>query len=109
MNYKDQVAEKLKLFKKEDISFTTHALVRMRQRQISEEEVVENLINPVRLQYAVKEEAQAAEEEKYACYFGYSPNLCHKYVIIITSSLLIVTVVKINRRWQIIAEKKIKR
>ena len=108
MNYKDCVVNKLKQFNKEDIIISDHALIRLRQRQISESEIIENIINPRRLQYAVKQKADCPKEEKFDCYFGYSKTQCHRYVIVIKSNVVVVTVVKINKRWQRIVEKKLK-
>ena len=107
MNYKDYVVKRLKSFSKEDVKFSPHAEIRIIWRQIDKNEVIENIINPKRLEYAVKEEADN-NEEKFDCYFGYSKRLCHKYVIVIKENIIVVTVVKINRRWQIIAERKMK-
>ncbi|MBW2966323.1 DUF4258 domain-containing protein [Candidatus Woesearchaeota archaeon] len=108
MNYKDVLKNKLKRYKKEDIIITYHAIIRIRQRQIDESEIIENLLNPKRLEYAIKGEAESEEEEKFDCYFGYSNTLCHRYVIVIKNNVVVVTVVKINRRWQKIVEKKLK-
>jgi hypothetical protein len=108
MNYKDTVIEKLKLFSKEDIIISHHTRIRLCQRQISEQEIVENIINPRRLEYAVKEEAKNPGEEKFDCYFGYSKTLCHRYVLVIKDKVIVITIVRINRKWQIIAEKKMK-
>ena len=96
----------LKSFKRKDIIISDHALVRMFQRQISQEEVIENIINPRRLEYAIREKARNSNKEKFNCYFGYSKTLCHNYVLVIKNDVLVITVFKINRRWQIIAEKK---
>ncbi|MBI2151993.1 DUF4258 domain-containing protein [Candidatus Woesearchaeota archaeon] len=109
MNYKEEVLNKLKQFKKEDIIISTHALIRLKQRQISEAEIIENIINPRRLQYAVKQKANNLAEEKFDCYFGYSKTQCHRYIIIIKNKIIVVTVIKINKRWQRIVEKKINR
>ena len=108
MNYKDHVIKRLKSFKKEDVIITHHTLIRLCQRQISEQEVIENIINPKRLEYAIKEKAANAGEEKFDCYFGYSKTLCHRYVLVIKNKVVIVTIVKINRKWQMIAEKRLK-
>lgn len=108
MNYKDYVKERLKSFRKEDIIISDHALIRIVQRQINQEEIVENIINPVRLEYAVRDKAENKNEEKFDCYFGYSKTQCHRYVIVIKEKVIVVTVIKINRRWQRIVERKLK-
>jgi len=78
----------------------------MIQRQIDKEEVIENIINPKRLMYAIRDESK---QDKYDCFFSYTKTICHRYVLIIKKNIIVVTVVKINRRWQKIAEKKLKR
>ena len=45
-------------------------------------------------------------EEKYNCYFSYSNKLCHRYILTINSKIIIVTIIKINRDWQKIINKK---
>ncbi len=109
MDYVQYVKNKLKIYKKDDIKITAHALIRLAQRQIDKKEIIQNLINPTRLDYAIKEEANVPSEEKFDCYFGYSKTQCHRYVIILKENVVVVTVVKLNRRWQKIAEKKLKR
>lgn len=86
---------------------THHALVRIIQRQINKDEIIENLINPEKLDYAIRE-SSSQKEEKFDCYFGYSKRLCHRYVIVIKHNVIVVTIVKIDRKWQEIAEKKLK-
>ncbi|MBU1201050.1 MAG: hypothetical protein KJ583_02300 [Nanoarchaeota archaeon] len=108
MNYKRYVVKRLKTFEKNNIIITPHAMIRIVQRQINPKEVIENIINPVRLEYAIQEKATTVNEEKFDCYFGYSKTLCHRYVIVIKNNVVVVTVVKINRRWQRIVEKKMK-
>lgn len=108
MDDKGYLIEKLKGFKRQDIVISSHALIRMAQRQISEGEVIENIINPFRLKYVIKKEAVKQGEEKFDCYFDYSPNQCHEYIIAIKDKVIVITVVKINRRWQKIVEKKLK-
>ncbi|MFA5797258.1 MAG: DUF4258 domain-containing protein [Candidatus Woesearchaeota archaeon] len=102
MNCKDELITLLKPFRREQIIITPHAHIRMIQRQISENEVIENILNPKRLVYAIRKEKQ-----KFDCYFDYSKNLCHRYILAIEKNIVIITVVKINRRWQHIVEKKI--
>ena len=108
MNYKEILKEKLKKYKKAGIIITPHAEVQAIFRQISLEEIKENVINPKRLSYAIKQEAKKEVEEKYDCYFGYSNTQCHRYVLVIDGKCVVCTVVKIDRRWQHIAEKNAK-
>lgn len=107
MNHKDYLISRLKSFKRTDVVITDHVRIRLVQRQIDETEVIENIINPKRLEYALREPS-GAHAEKYDCYFGYSKRQCHRYVIIIKKKIIVVTVIKINRQWQSIAEQKLR-
>ncbi len=107
MNFQDYVVNRLKAFTKRDIIFTSHALIRITQRQIEKKEIIENLLNPKRLEYAVKKQSRSRDEEKFVCYFAYTKKLCHMYVIVIKNNILIVTVVKLNKVWQMTTEKKL--
>jgi len=106
-NCKDHVVLRLKSYRRENIIFTDHVLIRLAQRQLNEEEIIANILNPLRLEYAIREEPERIDEEKFDCYFGYSNNLCHRYVLALKDDIIVVTAIKINRRWQIIAEKKL--
>ena len=64
------------------------------------EEVKNNIINPEKLVYIFKQKAKKSNEEKYECYFAYSGNYCHKYILTINSKVIIVTIININRNWQ---------
>ena len=104
MNCRNSVLRKMKGFSREQIRFSPHAKIRMGQRQISESQIVENILKPKRLEYAYKQEING--ETRYDCYFVYSNTTCHKYVLVFVSNIVVVTVVKIGRRWQKIIEKK---
>ena len=108
MNYKDTLIKKLKKYNKEDIVITDHAKEQAVFRSIDLDEVKENIINPKRLSFARKQKAEKKGEEKYDCYFGYSKTQCHRYVLVINNECIVCTVIKINRRWQHIAEKNAK-
>lgn len=106
MNYKDEVKKKLKKYKETDIIITDHAEYQAIFRNIDLGEVKENITNPKRLEVAEKQKSKKPKEEKYNCYFGYSKNRCHRYVLVINGKCIVCTVIKINRRWQHEAEKK---
>ena len=103
INHKDHVKEKLKNYSKDQIVITDHAWIRMVQRQMTSEEIIENIINPVRLEYAISE-----NNKKYDCYFGYSKTQCHRYVLVLKEKVIVVTAIKINRRWQRIVDNKMR-
>lgn len=108
-NYKDIVIKKLKNFTKNDIIFTPHSELKAEMRGLDPEEIKNNITNPKRLVYAGKQKANNKGEEKYNCYFGYSKTQAHRYVIVINikaKKLIIVTTIKINRRWQHKVEKR---
>ena len=108
MNYADDLKGKLREYRKEDIIITNHAKEQAIFRSVDLEEIKENIINPKRLSFAGKQEAQKEGEEKYDCYFGYSNTLCHRYILVINGKCVVCTVIKINRRWQYIIEKNAK-
>jgi len=105
MNYKKEVIQKLKEYKENEIIITTHAQTQAFSRGISLKEIKENIINPKRLFYAIKQEALFEGEEKYNFYFGYSKTQCHRYIIVLNHECLVCTVIKLNRRWQKTAER----
>lgn len=108
MNHAEAVRQRLVRLKKENIIISSHALAQAMFRGITIEDVKENIINPARLCYAIRQEARKPGEEKYDCYFGYSKALCHRYVLVINGNCLICTIIKVNRRWQRRAEKHAK-
>ncbi|GIW68047.1 MAG: hypothetical protein KatS3mg096_915 [Candidatus Parcubacteria bacterium] len=95
-----ELKKKLSKYKKSDIIITKHAELQAFIRNVDLEEVKENVINPVRLVYAKKQEAKYKKEEKYDCYFAYSKHLYHRYALTINRKIIIVTIIKINRDWQ---------
>lgn len=108
MNYKYILVSKLKRYDKEDIIISKHAEEQALFRGINLSEVKENIINPKRLYFAIKQTARTEYEEKYNCYFGYSKTRCHRYVLIINQNCIVCTIIKINRRWQHLVEKHAK-
>ncbi len=108
MNYKDEVIKRLKSFTKAEIIITDHAKRQAIFRSIDLDEVKENIINPKQLSFARKAVAEKEGEEKFDCYFGYSKTQCQRYILVINSKCIVCTVIKINRRWQHIAEKNAK-
>ncbi len=104
-NCKNELKTKLKKYTKEDIIITNHAKIRAKIRRIPITDVVHNLLNPSKLHYARREPAKKKGEKKYSCYFIFSKGQAHRYVIVINSSMIVVTVIRINRRWQRRVEK----
>ncbi|MBN2330312.1 MAG: hypothetical protein JXC85_00710 [Candidatus Aenigmarchaeota archaeon] len=105
MDLVDELKEKLKRYSREQIIFTTHARIRAIQRGIDLEDIVDNIIRPDKLDTVIRQKADRPDEEKFDCYFIYSGNLCHRYVLILNKKIIICTVIKINRRWQRRVEK----
>ena len=108
MNFKEELIGKLAKYTKEEIVITQHAEFQALFRGVSLDEVKENIINPFRLSYALRQKAEEQHEEKYDCYFGYSKTQCHRYIIVISKNCIVCTIIKINRRWQHIVEKNAK-
>jgi len=97
---------RLRKYKKEDIIVTDHANLQAYVREIDINEVKENIVNPEKLVYAEKQDSKDKDCEKYNCYFAYEKNLAHRYIITINTKIIIVTIIKINRDWQKIIERK---
>jgi hypothetical protein len=95
----EELKNKLKKYRKEDITITHHAEWQALIRQIDLEEVKSNIINPEKLVFARLLE-ENAEKEKYDCYFSYSKHLYHRYLLTINRKVIIVTIIKVNRDWQ---------
>lgn len=98
--------DKLKGYSKRDIIITNHAEVQAIMRDIELNEVIENITNPERLVYAIGQTSEEAGKEKYDCYFAYSKEICHRYILTLNRKVIIVTIIKINRDWQRIIEEK---
>jgi len=98
--------EKLKEYHKEDIIITDHAGIQAMVRQIDEDEVINNLLNPDKLVFVKEQESRDSDLRKYDCYFAYSKLFAHKYIITINRKIIIVTIIAINRDWQKILEGK---
>jgi len=92
--------KKLKNYSKRDIIITYHAKIRAFVRDINLEEVKENITNPYKLVYFKEQKSEKEDEHKYECYFNYSKDHCHKYVLITNGKIIIVTIININRNWQ---------
>ena len=102
----ESLKQRLRAYKKEDIIIKPHANIQAFVREINLEEVKDNIINPTKLVYAEEQKAMINTERKYDCYFAYSKYLCHRYVLTVNSKVIIVTIIKINRDWQRIIERK---
>jgi len=102
----EKLKQKLSSYDKKDIIIKHHAEIRAIVRDIDLEEVKENIVNPKRLVYAEEQKALKNTEKKYNCYFSYSKEMCHRYVLTVNSKVIIVTIIKINRDWQRIIERR---
>ncbi len=96
----ERLRERLRNYKKFDIMITDHARIQALVREISLDEVKENILNPDKLVYYEKQESLKSNEEKYNCYFAYSREFAHRYVLILNRKIIIATIIKIDRDWQ---------
>ncbi|MBD3390247.1 hypothetical protein GF415_04845 [Candidatus Micrarchaeota archaeon] len=69
-------------------------------RGIDREEVMQNLMNPSKMFFAREQGAREQNEQKFDCYFGISKKWAHRYVIVINRKLLVITVIKVRKKWQ---------
>lgn len=99
-NIKAEVTASLKRFKKEEIVFDDHARMQSAIRGIDREEVRQNLMDPSKMFFAREQEARGQNERKFDCYFGISKRWAHRYVIVINRKLLVITVIKVRKKWQ---------
>ena len=102
----EELKKKLKSYKRKDIIVTDHADLQALTRQIEVEEVKENIVNPNKLVYFEEQESKNKNEGKYDCYFEYSKTYAHRYILTVNGKLIIVTIIRINRDWQKIVERK---
>lgn len=105
-SFKKKIAE----FKKEDIIIKSHAIIRLLQRQMNEDEIKQNVIDPFRLFHVIQEPSDYPDEEKFICYFKYSRRNYHKYVLAINTKIkkiIIITVINLNRDIQREIEKHV--
>lgn len=91
---------KLSSYKKEDIIITQHAKLQALARNITINEVKNNLLNPINLVYIKEQQSKKIDEQKYDCYFAFSKTLYHRYILVLNRKVIIVTIIKINRDWQ---------
>ena len=96
----EEFKQKLKKYSENDIKITEHAREQADFRNISIEEVKNNILHPDKLVFVEEQKAIVAKETKYNCYFAYSENYFHRYVIVLNGKLIIVTIIGINRQWQ---------
>lgn len=95
-----EVVDLLKRFKKEDILFDDHARMQSAIRGIEREDVIHTLLNPSKMFFAREQQARGENERKFDCYFSISKRWAHRYVIVINRKLLVITVIKIRKKWQ---------
>ncbi|MDP6548093.1 MAG: hypothetical protein QF917_04015 [Candidatus Woesearchaeota archaeon] len=102
-----KVKEELKKYSENQIVFNEpHVTQRCLIRDISKEEVVQNLLKPDKLVYAGKQESKFPNEKKYDLYFVFSNTRAYRLPVILKEkSLYVITVIKINRRWQGMVDK----
>ena len=87
----------LREYKRNEIIFTKHSLIQMQHRQIKKEEVIKNILNPTNLTLVRERDAK---KKQYDCFFSKSNRRGCQYGIVINKKCLIVTVIKIGKRWQ---------
>jgi hypothetical protein len=104
----ESLKSRLRVFKKEEIILSNHALIRAKFRKIDIEEIKSNIINPTKLVYAEQQKTENKGEEKYNCYFAYSKDFAHRYVLVLDGKVIIVTIIVINKRWQGVLERRTK-
>lgn len=72
MNYAEILKPIFRTYSSNSIIITDHAYEQALFRGISAEEIKQNILNPERLTFANRQEAEKPDEEKYDCYFAYT-------------------------------------
>ena len=103
----NKVKEELRRYLEKQILFNEpHVTQRCLLRDITKEEVIQNLLKPDKLVYAGEQESKYLNEKKYDLYFVFSNTRAYRFPVILKEkSLYVITVIKINRRWQGIVSK----
>jgi len=96
----EEFKDKLRKYKNSDILITDHADMQAFSRRIDINEVKNNILHPDKLVYFNKQEFGNAKDDRYECFFEYSKNMYHKYVVILNGKIIIVTIIAVNRGWQ---------
>jgi len=92
------------------VVFTSHAKLRMSERQIPESAVIEQLRNPGSLEL-VEKLASGSNEEKYKLWFVPNKRIAYIHVVVLRKTgngLIVVTVMKHRFDWQKKVEKYVK-
>ena len=98
----EEIRALLKKYTREQVTFNEpHITERCLWRNITKEEIVECLLSANLLVYAGEQEASTQKEKKYDLYFTLSNTRAYRIVAVLREkSLYVITVIKINRRWQ---------
>ncbi|HLC85588.1 MAG TPA: hypothetical protein VJH22_07400 [Candidatus Nanoarchaeia archaeon] len=96
----DELKIKLSRYQANQIIFTHHAKEQALIRGIRLAEVIDNIINPRRLEHIKEQTAEFQHEVEYDCFFAYAPNYCHRYVLAVNGKCIVCTVMDIKRPWR---------
>jgi len=106
----ESLIEKLKKFSSYEIVFTKHAELRLVQRQIEKETVVDHIRKPDSLKLAERL-YDRKEEEKYKLWFLPHKRIAYIYVMVINhyqQRIIVKTVIKQKLMWQKKVERHVK-
>ena len=95
-------SKKNSIIKNYQILFTPHSELRLQQRQIKKEDVINHLRNPVSLKLA--EKLNSTDEEKYKLWFIPYKRTAYIYVIVIKyfeQKIIVKTVIKQKLIWRL--------
>lgn len=101
INYKEEVLGYLKKYKAEDIVFPKKGFDdQLAIRNITKEEITNNLISPKMFVFAEKQERefQGRKETRHNCYFLFSKSKSHRYVIKFNDKLKVITAIPLGRK-----------
>ncbi len=98
----EEIKALLKRYSREQVAFNEpHITERCLWRNITKEEILQCLLSLHALVYAGEQESKSPFERKYDLYFVLSNTRAYRIVAVLREkSLYVITVIKINRRWQ---------
>ena|SRR3989344_3559471 len=97
-NVKSLVLQRLKGLRREHIVMSEYAQRRAAFRQVDLEDVIDNLLNPIRLQWAERQLVDG--EERHNCFFVYKRRALRCIVKFNGSNVKVINVIK-PKKWPV--------
>lgn len=98
VNIKEEVKKLLARYSREQIIIGRHSQDRASARWITQEVIIENILNPDCLLYAREQKANGPYERKFECFFGRSTIPFHRYIIVLNKRVFVCSVMERYRK-----------